>query len=92
MIDKTPQALNNPCSAPPVSPMRKCQASTAKAPRESRQGMRHLVDIELDKEGGHPLAILGVVLADAVHSLRHKLQHQVQEDLILLSGGVEAVL
>lgn len=54
--------------------------------------MTHLVDIELDKEGGHALAILGVVLANAVDSLRHKLQHQVEENLILLGGGVEAVL
>lgn len=52
----------------------------------------YLVDIELDKQSGHALTILGVVLANAVHSLRDKLQHQVEEDLILLCGGVEAVL
>lgn len=52
----------------------------------------HLVNIELDKEGGHALPILRVVLANAVHCLWHKLQHQVKEDLILLCGGVEAVL
>ena len=52
----------------------------------------YLVDIQLDKEGGHALPILAVVLADAVHCLRHKLQHQVEEDLVLLCGGVEAVL
>ena len=52
----------------------------------------HLIDVQLDKEGRHALAVFAVVLADAVHCLRHKLQHQVQEDLVLLCGGVEAVL
>lgn len=51
----------------------------------------YLVYVKLDKEGGHALAVLGVVLANAVHSLRHKLQDQVQEYLILLCGGIEAV-
>ena len=54
--------------------------------------MPYLVDVQLDKEGGHALPILAVVLADAVHCLRHKLQHQVEEDLVLLCGGVKAVL
>mmetsp|Transcript_18038 Transcript_18038/g.54285 ORF Transcript_18038/g.54285 Transcript_18038/m.54285 type:complete len:207 (+) Transcript_18038:4028-4648(+) len=55
------------------------------------QGAAHLVRVQLHVQPRHALPRLAVVLADAVHRLRHKLQHQVQIHLILL-GGVEAVL
>lgn len=56
------------------------------------QGSPYLVDIELDEQSGHALAILGVVLANTVDGLRDKLQHQIEEDLVLLCCGVEAML
>ena len=47
----------------------------------SKNEHAHLEDIQLDKERGHSLPALGVVLADAEHRLRHKFQHQVQVHL-----------
>ena len=42
---------------------------------------KYLPDVELDEQGGHALPCLAVVLAYAVHRLRHILQHQVQKHL-----------
>ena len=35
----------------------------------------HLVRIQLDKNVGHTLVILGIVLADSVHCIWHILEH-----------------
>ena len=37
------------------------------------QRSAHLVDIELHKQGRHPLPVFGIVLADPVDRLWHKL-------------------
>ena len=49
----------------------------------------HLVGIELDKNIRHPLVILGIVLADSVDGIRHKLKHEMQICLILLLQTTE---
>ena len=54
--------------------------ASSKRPLLARSGP-HLPDVELHEERGHALPGLAVVLAYAVHGLRHILQHQVQEHL-----------
>ena len=46
-----------------------------------RQRAAHLEHVQLHKQRGHALPALAVVLADAEHRLRHKLQDQVQVHL-----------
>eukprot|EP00955_Chlamydomonas_euryale_P117854 366501-Chlamydomonas_euryale.AAC.35 len=59
---------------------------------DAQQGAEHLVCVQLDEDVGDALVVLGVVLGDAVHGVRHVLQDQVQVRLVLLSRRVEAML
>mmetsp|Transcript_12686 Transcript_12686/g.54479 ORF Transcript_12686/g.54479 Transcript_12686/m.54479 type:complete len:328 (-) Transcript_12686:173-1156(-) len=52
----------------------------------------HLVRVELHQHVRHPLRGLRVHLAQPVHGVRHKLEHEVQVHLLLLVRAVEAVL
>ena len=57
------------------------------------EGPAELVHEELDEDERHELLVLGEVPGEAVHRVRHVLEHQVQVKLLrLLAVGVEAVL
>jgi len=55
-----------------------------------RERAAHLEHVQLHEQRGHALAGLGVVLADAVHRLRHKLEHQVEVHLVLRAPAARA--
>jgi hypothetical protein len=61
-------------------------------PVDGTQGPAHLVGVQLYKDIGHALVVLGVVLADPVDRVWHKLQDEVQVRLLLLRVRVKAVL